>query len=739
MKREPFTTTVVGSFPRTRELIEAMKKHAKGELSRRELDAQLDKATESTIREEEGAGLDVITDGEQRRSSFVSFVGDKIPGFKVMHITKLNPDAMEILKRNKVQLTYMRALVSEQLRDAVIARDEFEAAREFSKKPFKVTLPAPYLVMWESWHKTVSKDAYPTPEDFGYAYAKLLRKEVARLKDVGVSFIQLDEPMLGDLTEAGDEPDRYRRVFNELHGQEYRGFKNELRLAVELVNEVTRGVSGVRIGVHMDRWPNKDSPYYDQGYERFLPQLLEMKAKQLVLEYTCYDEKTRALTKDGLKEFNELKTGDEVLSLNPDTREIEWKSVRFVRFYSYEGKMLRFSGKSFDLLVTPNHKMFIEAPGTRGSAEFVKRFRIEEAKRTASRAVFWFPAGEWHGDPVGWSPEEFYLFGLYIGDGHTQTEVVATTITGLSVQEFAEAARDTKGQFMTIVGRGAVSKTYHWPRTGLDIPTTDKSTEEVEACLNRLGIHWTRNSKGMIRFHPRKYEEIFVKCGNGAGNKRIPRELLEAPASHLRFLLQGLIDSDGLSSRQYHTVSPRLATDLVELVTKLGLCATVQKMEVKDSFIRGRRIRGGIAYRISIKSKTQGATKKNIHEEQYSGIVWCPEVAENHNLLVERNGRYAFSGNSPGTGDPAKLVKALPSNMEIGLGVVSVQNYEVETPEQIVARAERITDYIDAERIWLNPDCGFAPGMFRGFPREVAFAKLSSMVDAAKLLRERWA
>jgi 5-methyltetrahydropteroyltriglutamate--homocysteine methyltransferase len=281
-----FTTAVVGSFPRPRELIEATKKHSRGEVQQEELDRLLDEATRSIIKQEEEAGLDVITDGEQRRSSFVSFIGDKIPGFKVMHITQLNADAMEILKRNKVQLTYTRAVVTDQLGDAVIARDEFDAAKRYSRKPFKVTLPAPYLVMWESWHSKLSRDAYPAPEDFAYAYAKLLRNEVSRLKDAGVSFIQIDEPMLGDLTEAGDKPDRYRRVFNELYGQEYRGFKEELKLAVDLLNEVTKGVSGVRVGVHMDRWPNKDSPYFDLGYERFLPELLETKTDQFVLEYT---------------------------------------------------------------------------------------------------------------------------------------------------------------------------------------------------------------------------------------------------------------------------------------------------------------------------------------------------------------------------------------------------------------------------------------------------------------------
>ena len=375
-----FTTTVVGSFSRPRELIDATKAHSRGELSDSAFEAQLEKATRDTIRGEEEAGLDVITDGEQRRSSFVGFVGDKIPGFKVMHITELNPDAMEILKRNKVQLTYMRAVVTEELKDAVIARDEFEKARKFSKKPFKVTLPAPYLVMWESWHKKHSKEAYPAPEDFGYAYAKFLRKEVLRLRDAGVSFVQIDEPMLGDLTEAGDKPDRYRQVFYELYGQEYRGFKEELKLAVDMLNGVTRGVSGVKVGVHMDRWPNKDSPYFDLGYERFLPELLEVKTSQWVLEYT-----------------------------------------------------------------------------------------------------------------------------------------------------------------------------------------------------------------------------------------------------------------------------------------------------------------------------------------------------------------------SEGTGDPAKLVKALPDGVEIGLGVVNVQNYEVETPEQVVARAERVVGSIEPERIWLNPDCGFAPGMFRTFPREIAFAKLKSMTEAASILRKKYA
>ena len=84
MPEEIFVTSVVGSFPRPRWLIEAFEKFNRGELSKEELDEYLDDAVKLTVKEEELAGLDVITDGEQRRTSFVSFVAQKIPGFKLV-------------------------------------------------------------------------------------------------------------------------------------------------------------------------------------------------------------------------------------------------------------------------------------------------------------------------------------------------------------------------------------------------------------------------------------------------------------------------------------------------------------------------------------------------------------------------------------------------------------------------------------------------------------------------------
>jgi len=51
---------------------------------------------------------------------------------------------------------------------------------------------------------------------------------------------------------------------------------------------------------------------------------------------------------------------------------------------------------------------------------------------------------------------------------------------------------------------------------------------------------------------------------------------------------------------------------------------------------------------------------------------------------------------------------------------------------------EKIVKYVDPTKIWLNPDCGFAPGMYRAFPRAVALEKLKIMVKAAEVLRRRY-
>jgi 5-methyltetrahydropteroyltriglutamate--homocysteine methyltransferase len=75
------------------------------------------------------------------------------------------------------------------------------------------------------------------------------------------------------------------------------------------------------------------------------------------------------------------------------------------------------------------------------------------------------------------------------------------------------------------------------------------------------------------------------------------------------------------------------------------------------------------------------------------------------------------------------VLAGLPGKSII-LGVLDLSTHEVETPATVAARVRRALPFIDAERLVLAPDCGM-----KYLPRAVAFGKLKSMVDGAKIVR----
>ena len=92
---------------------------------------------------------------------------------------------------------------------------------------------------------------------------------------------------------------------------------------------------------------------------------------------------------------------------------------------------------------------------------------------------------------------------------------------------------------------------------------------------------------------------------------------------------------------------------------------------------------------------------------------------------------------TPGAGEMSVLAE-LPEHIELGLGCVSCQPGEIDTPETIVARVEQALQYIDPQRVTLNPDCGFAPGSAAQVSIDEVYLKLKHEVAAAQLLREKY-
>ena len=85
---------------------------------------------------------------------------------------------------------------------------------------------------------------------------------------------------------------------------------------------------------------------------------LAAKKLERFIYFSCYDSKTRALTKDGLKKYNELKNGDIVFTLNEKTKKVEEQKVEKVLIQNYSGEMIKFDNKRINLLTTPNHRIY---------------------------------------------------------------------------------------------------------------------------------------------------------------------------------------------------------------------------------------------------------------------------------------------------------------------------------------------------------------------------------------------
>jgi len=93
---------------------------------------------------------------------------------------------------------------------------------------------------------------------------------------------------------------------------------------------------------------------------------------------------------------------------------------------------------------------------------------------------------------------------------------------------------------------------------------------------------------------------------------------------------------------------------------------------------------------------------------------------------------------TPRAGELAVVGEAL-GHRELGLGCINPRTDEAEDPAIIVARAEEALRYFRPEQLFLNPDCGFGCFANRCVNEEAqAVAKLRSMVEAARRLRERF-
>ncbi len=288
-----FPVTVVGSWPRPPALVEAFRRRKAGRLSFGELNALADKAVIEALRLQEEAGVDIVSDGEQRRDNFYSFVVEKLEGVTMMSLAELM-DIVEDKASFDQVLRSMDAPAFAIKNPTVVgpvkprmplALDEYEFLRLHTDKPVKVALPGPYLLTRSMWVQGVTDATYPTQADLAEVIVNLLREELLRLRDAGVAFVQFDEPVL---TDAVFKPEVKERTFMCASLAASSGDPaQELQWAVRLMNAVLHGVEGIETGIHICRgnWTRQETALLEGSYQPLVPYLMAMELDQMVLEY----------------------------------------------------------------------------------------------------------------------------------------------------------------------------------------------------------------------------------------------------------------------------------------------------------------------------------------------------------------------------------------------------------------------------------------------------------------------
>jgi 5-methyltetrahydropteroyltriglutamate--homocysteine methyltransferase len=189
----PFLTTVVGSLPKPAWLLEKLpmnagggkQVHGKGAdwmLQGDALKEAHDDAVRLAIRDQEIAGIDIISDGEQRRKSWLTYVTTKIDGFDYENL-------VEKVTRAGRRTAEVGQCVAPVECTSPILVDDLEFIQSETKLPAKITLPGPLSVV-----DTTYDSYYGDERTYGLAVSDALNRIAKNLDKLSPAVIQFDEP-----------------------------------------------------------------------------------------------------------------------------------------------------------------------------------------------------------------------------------------------------------------------------------------------------------------------------------------------------------------------------------------------------------------------------------------------------------------------------------------------------------------------------------------------------------------
>ena len=242
----PLATTVVGSYSVPEWLGRLKTDYYQRRISAHHLDEIHDVAIKAALKDQELAGVDIVSDGELRRDNDIDYLLTRIPG-------------VEIPERSKNDYyDYYDAVVRAPLPEATgvspgLAAD-FAFTREHTARPVKFSFTGPF-----SLSRRIRDTGYADPADLVRALARRLNVQARELAAAGADLLQIDEPFLA-------------------------GYPEQVDLAIEAVNIVTAGVDATW-ALHVCYGNRYARPLWEGHYDFLFPAVTAACVDALVLEF----------------------------------------------------------------------------------------------------------------------------------------------------------------------------------------------------------------------------------------------------------------------------------------------------------------------------------------------------------------------------------------------------------------------------------------------------------------------
>jgi 5-methyltetrahydropteroyltriglutamate--homocysteine methyltransferase len=236
-------TTVVGSYSMPGWLERLKTDYHARRISRQDLDEIHDTAVKAAIKDQEIAGIDILTDGELRRDNMIDYFVERLPGVQFDRSAK------------KFYYDFYDSEVLGKLPSGPLGlAEDCRFLHANTDRETKICITGPH-----SLSKRIRNKHYPNEEAFALDLARVMNPELKELAKAGARRIQIDEPYLS-------------------------GSPDDLDWGVEALNILVEGV-GAHIGVHICYGNRYGKPAWEGSYRYLFPRILDAKVQQLTLEF----------------------------------------------------------------------------------------------------------------------------------------------------------------------------------------------------------------------------------------------------------------------------------------------------------------------------------------------------------------------------------------------------------------------------------------------------------------------